>query len=192
MPKAILPTRNEEIFGGFFHYTLTDVFYGHDGIENLKHFVPFAQNEWHLFQAGTSHQFFSIFDDVTSRIMARQEALVAAASRLSTIRKRIILPTDFGSFVVDGLRVIADSSVAQPDAYTISLVKSGTVDPGVSAASILVAAGGTPQLFELTPTAIYSPGDFVTLEIKMTSSGAGDFGEIGDIELEYLNKRGNV
>ena len=143
MPKAILPFRTEEIFAGFFHYTLTDVFYGHDGISGLKHFVPFAQSEWHHFTT-QGHQLTHVHDSVTSRISARIES-VQAAARTSIIRKRVILPTDFGSWVASGLRFIVFRGASAPVSFNVSLFKDGVVDPGISGVDIQAVGSGSSR-----------------------------------------------
>ena len=192
MPNALRPVRHEEIQAGEFVWVATGVELGHDGFKNLLYNVIFAQGGWTLFQSVVHHQLVEVFDTVTSRISARQEALDSVASVTSTIRKRILLPPDFGFFPAVALKLITKVSDPVPDAYTISIVKNGVVDPGVSAVSIKPVLGDTFEFFEFSPTGEYFPGDLVTLEVKLETSLATHFGEIADVELEFKTARGNV
>ena len=190
MPKALRPFRHEEIFSGEFVWLLTQVEMGHDGFKNLIHFVPLAQNDWQLFQSGSGHILTNEFDPATSRDLARQTATVAAA-RTSFLRKRIILPQDFGQFDTGAIVFITRRSASAPTSYQATLLKGGVADPGINGVNVQAATTAF-ELKTLTPTATYFPGDLVTLELECITGGNLQFNEIGDLEIQYRTARGNV
>ena len=69
---------------------------------------------------------------------------------------------------------------------------NGTPDPGVNGVDVQATAALTFELFTLTPTATYFPGDFVTLELECETDANAEFNEVADIEIEYKTARGNV
>lgn len=190
MPDGLYPFRNEKINNGQTVYILTGVEYGHDGIKNLQHFVPFAQNEWELEQTAGTPTLTRPFDAATSRITARITDV--GGTDQGKIRKRFILPSDFGSFPTGSLVLMSRRSASAPTHFKATLLKGGVADPGVSGAAIQASVGLTYELKTLTPTATYFPGDFVTLELDSLTSVAAQFNEVADLELLYTTGRGNV
>lgn len=186
MPKAILPTRNEKMFAGEFTYTLTGVQMGHDGIKNLVHWIPFAQNDWKLFQSGSGHKLDFVHDSVTSRVKARQES-TNAALHTSIIRARVALPKDFGSFVA--VRMLSFRGASSPTLYNFKLIKNGVAE---TALNLIPTAASTYELKELVPVNAYFPDEFVVFEITLTTAAINVFGDVSDIEVEYKTARGNV
>lgn len=190
MPPARLPNRHEEIQNGEFVFLQHGVEYGDDGVKNLKHFVPMAQNEWHHFLSATHHRLVRVHETVTSRIMTRMIACEGGA-KTSKMMRRILLPKDFGSFPVSGLSVISRRS-SNVTSFSVTLWKSGVADLTIDNISIFPISENTFEAFSFTPAASYSPGDFASIEIKIQTSGRGAWAEVGDISLAYVTARGNV
>ncbi len=190
MPKGLRPFRHEEIFSGEFLWLLTQVEMGHDGFKNLQHFVPLPQSEWALEQTVGTPTLTFPFDAVTSRVTSRITAV--GATDQGKIRKRFILPNDFGSFPAGALVFLTRRSASAPTSFNLSLLTGGRADSAGSAVDFLATAGLTYELKTLSPADSYFPGDFLTLEIDSLFSGAGQFNEVVDIELLYTTARGNV
>ena len=190
MPPALRPFRHEEINNGEVVYLLTDVEYGHDGIKNLQHYVPFAQNEWFLEQTVGTPTLTFPFDSATSRITSRITS--TGVTDQGKIRKRFILPQDFGNFPTGGLVFVVKRSASAPTSFKVTLLKGGSPDSVVNAVNVQATAGLTFELKTLSPGDTYFPGDFLTLEFDSLFNAASQFNEVVDIEILYITARGNV
>lgn len=190
--KALRPIRHEEIQAGEFVYLLTDVEYGHDGIKNLRHYIPFEQTQWHFYQAVSGHVMDTVFDTVPHRLTTRVTA-VNGGVRLSKIRKTFILPDDFGRFPTDALIFKVRRSVSSPTIFLATLYHGSAIDPAINGVTIFPTVA-TPdyELKLLTPADAYYAGDFATLELDVATNATGQWLEISDIELAYKTARGNI
>lgn len=190
--KALRPIRHEEIQAGEFEWLLTDVEMGHDGFKNLRHYAPFDQTNWHFYQAGPGHMFEVVYDTVPNRLCARVTS-VNGGNRQSKIRKRILLPDDFGYFPVDALVFKTRRASGGPLSFNAYLYNGMATDPSVNGVDVKPAVI-TPwyEMKLLTPTGFYFPGDFLTLELELNTVAVGHWCEIADIELAYKTARGNI
>lgn len=181
--------REDEIAAGGFKFTTTDVYYWHDGIKNLRHQVPFAQNDWAKEDAsGTSAMDFP-FDSGTGRISARVTPSVAGTHNL---RKRIILPRDFGTFApTTPISVVMKRSAANTSLKAY-LFNGATVDPGINGVSVDPSVSATWETFQLTPTGTYVPENFLTFVIEYVCALATRTVEVADLQLGYKTNRGNI
>lgn len=190
MPRARRHARHDEIECGEFVFLRTGVQYGDDGILNLRHFVPFQQETW-THDGTANHALSTQYDALTSRVMSRITASAGGAIT-SKMRKRIILPRDFGSFPGLGVSLAVQSSVSIPTAYTLSAFMDGVADGVLNAASIKPTLGGTYETMVSEFGSDYAAGNLVTLEVALTTANNGEWAELGDIEIAYLTGRGNV
>jgi hypothetical protein len=190
--KALRPIRHEEIQAGEFVYLLTDVQFGHDGIKNLRHYIPLEQTQWHFYQAVSGHVMDTVFDAVPHRLTTRVTAVNGGAKQ-SKIRKTFILPDDFGRFPADALIFKVRRSAATPVSFLATLYHGSVTDPAINGISIFPTIA-TPdyELKLLTPSHTYYPGDFATLELESNTNATGQWLEISDIELAYKTARGNI
>lgn len=181
--------RADEIANGHFRFINTNLEYGDDGIKGLRHCIPLAQQEW-LHDGTAGHTKSDQYDSGSSRIMTRITSTGAATSRM---RKRVLLPRDFWKFPTIGFEFVVRGSSPLPTAVTMTVRLYGTADGSVNDANIKPAVASVFEVKALSITdSTYFSADFITLEFKMQSSGAGEWAEIGDIELGYITARGNI
>lgn len=190
MPRARRHARHDEMENGEFVFLATGVEYGHDGILNLRHYVPFSQETW-IHDGTANHAQTAPYDAVTSRLTNRVTASLGGAITSRT-RKRIVLPRDFGSFPASGVSVIVRSSASIPTDVQLSLYMDGVADSSLIAYSIKPTVGLTYEEKFASIGDTYSPGDVVTLELAVTTANNAEYAEVGDIEIAYLSGRGNV
>lgn len=192
MAKAFRPIRHEEIQAGEFVFLSTEVEFGHDGIKNLRHYIPFEQTQWHFYQAASGHTMDTIFDTVPHRLATRITA-VNGGIRQSKIRKTFIIPDDFGYFPSDALIFKVRRSVSSPSIFLATLYHGSATDSAINGVTIFPTVA-TPdyQLKLLTPADTYYAGDFATLEIDAATNTTGQWLEISDIEFAYKTARGNI
>lgn len=190
MPPALRPFRHEEIESGEFVWLLTGVVMGHDGFSGLQHFVPGVEADYSLEQTVGTPTLTRPFDAVTSRLPSRITSV--GATDQGKIRRRFILPNDFGGFPADSLIFLTRRSASAPTSFKVSLLRGGAADPGVNAVSVQASAATTYELKTLSPTGTYFPGDFLTLEFDSLFNAGAQFNEVADIELLYTTSRGNV
>lgn len=188
MARARRHIRHDQIEAGYFRYLLTGVQYGHAGIANLIHQIPFAQGEWAKVDDSGESSLELIEDAPTSRVPTKLDVVTTGTHR---ILKRFQIPADFGSFPDPALGLMARRSGALTT-LQLSLLKGGTADSVLDGVDISPMVDSTFEFFELTPGDTYDQGDFVTLQIEYVSSTIGVFVEIADIEFLYKSGLGNV
>lgn len=189
MPDAVLMHKDDQLGSGQTVFKNTGVEWGDDGVKGLVHYVPHGQGDWHIFDNFANHEHSKDYDSGTSRINERVEAMVTGSTS-SNLRKRLLLPKDFGSFVGDAIKIIVYRSGTI--SMAASLYTAGAADAGVSFVDITPASNVTYEQFLLTPTGVYMPGDFMTLEIAVSTDTAGEYALICDLEVVYRTKRGNI
>lgn len=188
MAKIRFAHKNEKIGSGAFFFMNTDVVYGDDGISGLDHYVPLAQGDW-TYAAGTgTATYANVYDAATSRVYASMTALTTGTVFL---RKRILLPKDFGNFMTNSLGIITYRS-APLTFMRITFYKAGSADASINGASIEPSVSTTWEAFSKSPTSSYAAGDFVTLEVSANHDTIGDESRYSDVTLLYSNLRGNV
>lgn len=181
--------RNDEFAKGGFHATSSDVWYWHDGIKNFRHYVPFAQSDWTKEdQSGTSSLSFP-FDSGTGRIGAM---LNPSSFGEHILRKRIILPRDFGAFAPTEPITITIRRSGVVSAIAALLLNGATHDPTIDSVDISPVVDSVWETFILTPTGTYNPGDFVTFVVEYEAGSNGITVEIADLSLSYKTNRGNI
>jgi hypothetical protein len=189
MNLARRSVRCDEIAKGGFHFTSSDVFVWHDGIKNLRHFVPFAQNDWAKHDDSGASTLSFPFDSGTGRISAE---LNPSSAGVHKIRKRILLPRDFGAFAPTVPMEIVVQRSGAVTAIKATLWLGATADPGINGVAIDPAVASTWESFILIPTGSYNPGDFVTFEVEYDASTNGVTVDIADLSFAYKTNRGNI
>lgn len=152
--------------------------------EPAEAFMPMSQQDWAFFNASGGHDFSYVFDTGSSRVMARQEA-TQSPTRISQIRRRIILPRNFERFEKTALRFIVRGSASLPVRHELTLLKNGVADPNIDGLDIIASAGSTFEARSATPEGTYRLGDFITLEVEVETTTNGEFGEFGDLQFKY-------
>lgn len=180
---------DSEISAGGFKFITSGVWFWHDGFKNLRHYVPFAQNDWALEDTGGTSALDYPFDSGTGRISAR---ITPTAFATHKIRKRILLPRDFGAFAPTLPITIVTRRSAAVTSVKASLFNAATVDPGVNGVDVSPAVSATWETFTLTPSGAYFPGDLVTFQIEYVAAANGRTVEAADLTLSYKTNRGNV
>ena len=182
--------REDELAKGGWLFTSTGVAYWHDGIKNLRQFIPIAQSDWVKEDtAGTSTLDFP-YDGATSRITAR---ITPTAFGTHKIRKRILLPRDFGAWAPTSPITVVTKRSAVDTSLLATLFHGGAADAGVNGVSVDPSVAATYQTFTLTPTDVtYNPGDLVTFEIAYIAAANGRTIEACDLMLSYKTNRGNI
>ncbi len=183
--------RADEIANGFFKFINTNLKYGDDGITGLLKHVPIAQTEW-LHDGTANHALSYQFDAGSSRIMSRITA-AAGGAITSRIRKNLILPRDFGSFEAFGFQMAVRGSNALPTSVTMTVKRNGTADGTVNDLSIIPSTHSVFEVKQISITSLtYLAQDQILLEFKVTTANNGEWAEIGEVQLSYLTKGGNV
>lgn len=191
MPNAILMHLDDKLGSGQMTFENTGVVYGDDGITGLLYNLPVPQNEWTFSTTGVQTRADAL-DGTTKRIMTRATG-AAAASQVATIAKRVLMARDFGSWPDQGFKVITRKHGAGGNAITMTLYGPGGVaDAAVDHVSVLPVAADTFEQFVMSPSGLYTPNDFLTLQVAITTTLVGDYVEIGDIEMIVRSKRGNI
>lgn len=191
MPNAILMHMDDHFGSGQLVFKNNNVEYGDDGIKGLIDYVPMAQGDWDSFDASPHHEYDKRYDSGTSRVMAHIEAVMAGTSQTSYIRKRVLLPRNFGSIPTDGLRVITYRNGAITS-LKAKLLFFGSADAAVNGVSIKPVSDVTFEQFLMSPSGLYAPGDFLTIEVELVADTAGQYARIADLELIYRTARGNI
>lgn len=189
MTTAGRGVRDDEISAGGFRFIISDVWFWHDGFKNLRHYVPFAQNDWAKEDASGVSILSFPFDSGTGRIAGE---INPATFGTHKIRKRIILPRDFGAFAPTQPITLITKRSAAVTSLVASLYNAATVDPGVNAVDVSPSVSATWETFTLTPSGAYNPGDFITFEIVYVAAANGRTVDIADLQLSYKTNRGNV
>jgi len=188
MAKIRFAHKNEKIGSGQLIFMNTDVVYGDDGISGLDHYVPFAQGDW-TYAAGTGTATFAvIYDAATSRVYA---SLTCLGTGTVFLRKRILLPKDFGNFPANALTMITYRSAPLTSMKT-TIYKAGAADATVVGVSVEPSISTTWESFSKSPTSSYASGNFITLEVESNHDTIGDESRYSDVSLLYSNLRGNV
>jgi hypothetical protein len=172
---------------GHVRYQLTGVEYGHDGIKGLRHIVDLSTVKWTGENTSGTFSFAYAFDGGTSRIPI---LVTCAATGVAKLRTRFQLPPDFGSFPADGVNIFARRNAAITH-LKATLLKAGAADSTINGVSINPASASVWEAFPLTPGDVYSPGDWLTLEIEFSADTIADAVEIADVTIEYVSGRGN-
>jgi len=181
--------RADEIANGYFKFINTGVKFGDDGIDGLLHHVPIAQTEW-LHDGTAGHTKSDQFDSSTSRILSRITSTGAATSRM---RKNLVLPRDFGSFQAFGFQMVVRGSNPLPTAFTMTVKRNVIADATMNDNDIKPSVHSVFEVKQRSITSLtYLPQDLVLLEVKIQSSGSGEWAEIGDVQLTYVSAGGNV
>lgn len=190
MPRAIRHARHDESECGEIVYLRTAVEYGDDGIKGLRHFVPIEQGNW-LHDGTANHALSRVYDAGTSRIMDRITASAGGAIT-SKMRKRLLLPYDFGQFFSFSLSLIVRGNAGTlPTSFKLTLLNAAAADATINGLSIKPTVGNTFELKTTMPGTVYVRGVFLTLEFELVTANNGEWGEIGDLFLAYQSGRGN-
>lgn len=191
MPRWKRAARAEEIGNGHFHFLNTDVYYGDDGIKNLRHFVPLAQSDW-VHDGTANHAMSDQLDSGTSRLMKRITASAGGAIT-SYMRKQVLVPRDFWYFPALGFEMMVRGSGTLPTAVTMTVKRLGTADATVNDEDIKPSVGSVFEAKQLSiESSTYMAGDVILLEFKLTTGGVGQYAEIGALAMAYKTARGNV
>jgi hypothetical protein len=188
MPDADRQVILDELEAGFFRFLLTGTEMGSDGFAGYYHYVPVDPIKWSFFLAH-GHSYSEEWDAATSRINAR---LTGKAAGTSYLRKRVLLPYDFGSFPANAISVVIRAHDITGPALTLTMYIAGAADSGINGSNILPGMDDTYTLTNETPADAYSPGDWVTFEIAYTSDAAAQYVDVSDLSLAYVSARGNV
>lgn len=181
--------REDEIALGGFRFTSTDVWLWHDGIKNLRHYVPLAQNDWQKEDAAGASALDFPFDAGTGRISAR---VTPSAFGTHNLRKRIILPRDFGIFAATSPITIVTRRSNTNTSLKAYLYNGTTVDAGINGVSVNPSVAATWETFTLTPSGTYNAGDFVTFQVEYVAAANGRTVEVADLAMSYKTNRGNI
>ena len=200
---------NDELGDGEFRFMRTDVTHADDGHDNLKLYAPFDQGDWQKDDTTGTSIYSKGFDSGTSRVYESLavNTLVGGAG-VYTIRRRLLLPRDFGrSGVLPEDPGAADGGIGLFDANAISLftyrdgavsdikatlLYAGAADGGVNGVSVNPGAASTWTMFTLSPSGTYAPGQFVTLQIEYDANTAAIAIRVADIIVAYRSARGNA
>lgn len=189
MTTAGRGVRDDEISAGGWRFITSDVWFWHDGLKNLRHYVPFGQNDWAKEDASGTSALAIPFDSGTGRVSAQVNPIATGTHK---IRKRIILPRDFGIFAATEPITVVVKRSGSVTSIKATLYLGGSADAGVNGVSVSPAASATWETFTLTPSGAYNPGDFVTFEIEYVSTTAGVTVDVADLQFSYKTNRGNV
>lgn len=181
--------REDELAAGGWKFLISDVWFWHDGFKNLRHYVPFAQNDWAKVDSSGDSALDLPFDSGTGRVSAR---LSPVATGTHWLYKRIILPRDFGIFAPSSPMSIVTKRSAVDTSLKAYLYNAATVDPGVNGVTIDPAVSATWEAFQLTPTGTYNPGDMITFGVEYVSAAVGRTVEVADLQMGYKTNRGNT
>ena len=188
MATAMRQVRNEWSAAGFFGFNRTNVKYAHNGIQNLKHYVPIAQIGWFgELVSGTFTVSFS-YDGGTSRTPV---TITCSSPGVYKVRTRVQLPKDFGSIPASGLSIVTRRNAAITH-LKLTMEKGGSADSAVNGVSVSPASSSTWETFTFSPSGGYSPGEFLTFTVEFSADTASDVADVADLSLTYVNKRGNV
>lgn len=189
MPNAGRGVKDDELSAGGWRFLASDVWIWHDGFKNLRHYIPFAQNDWTLNDGSGSSALDFPFDSGTGRVPVRITPVVAGVHK---IYKRILVPRDFGIQAPSQPMSIVTRRSSTDTYLKAYLYNATTVDPGVNGVSIDPAVSATWESFALVPTGAYNPGDWMTLLVEYSAAAAGRTVEVADLQIGYKTNRGNV
>lgn len=185
--KAILMHKGDKLGSGETIFTNTGVEYADDGIKGLLDNVPQSQQDWIV--DGPAPLTYP-YDATTGRLPAH---LAAPGAGNTFLRKRLLLPRNFGVFPDSSLKVITRRHGTN-GGYTLTLVGPGAIpDPDVDGVDINPVSADEYEQFIMTPGGFYTPNDpvFVTIEVQFTGVG-GEWVEICDLEFTTRSGRGNI
>lgn len=187
MPDAILMHKDDELGSGKTTFTNTGVIYADNGIQGLLRNVVQSQQDWIV--DGAAPLTYP-YDATTGRLPAH---LAAPGAGTTFLRKRLLLPRDFGNWPDSGLKVITRRHGTN-GGFTLTLLGPGAVpDPDVDAVDINTVVADDYEQFVMTPGGFYVSNDpiFVTIEVTFTGVG-GEWVEICDLEFTTKSGLGNV
>jgi hypothetical protein len=189
MPKAILMNKHDILGSGKTVFENTGVTYADDGINGLLHNIPMSQQDW--IHDGV-HALSYSFDATTARLPAR---MTAAGAGNGFLRKRLLLPRDFGRWPNNAIKLITRRSAIISGSLLFTMYgPSGSADPDVNAINVTPVSADTYEQFVITPGGVYAQSDFMTaaLELEFIAANPGDWMEISDVEVTIRSAEGNI
>lgn len=180
--------KKDRLQSGEFRYMLTGVEYGHDGIKNLKYYVPdFVHANLFGFAVTGSWTFDRRYDDTERRAPFRA---TCTGTGVAKIHLRFRLPQEFGSFPTAALELAVNKSGGTINHVQATLRRGVTADATINASDIEPVGAGW-EYFALTPGTAYGRCDWMSLEISIDAV-AGEDVEFSDLSLAFMSGRGNA
>lgn len=186
MADISYPYREDRSCSGFFEFTNTGVQYADTGVRGLKQYANFDQGPWmKVDSSGTS----TYAMDLDAGIYRLSESLTSDSATGGDHRlyRRMRVPRDFGHWLTLTMFARKNNGTVVTS-LGVSIYKGATVDPTVNAFSIKPATNNEWQQFTMTPTGNYSPGDFITFEIKLVCTGFCEVFVADLAPLYYIDK----